>query len=663
MDAFRHVSPVSLDSPPHHVRWLGALAGWILALLTSQPQLAGAADDEQKAPLPPVLMLDTGRENLMWRKDQPIDYTHTSIVLDIPDFSQPLLTGIVTHTGRVVGLPISEVVLDCDGPQVVAMTVNGSSARWEQAKKHLVIPLAKVLVAGEAVTIIAKYTLDFTDQNGDGLTWSGPVDEPKNQTDATPMVHAQGQAEMNSRWFPCFDSPQERVTSEVIVTVDAGLEVLSNGTMLGRTVDTRGSAGQARTRWHWSLDREHAPYLITLAIGKFAVVDINDQANSARPGLAMPVYVPVGREADAQAIFANTPAMVSYFEQLFGEPFAWPQYAQAVVRGFRWGGMENSGATILTSGTIDKKPGEADGLISHELAHQWTGDLMTCRHWDHTWLNEGWATYAEALWFEHAKLEGIDSPGTYEDEVRGWLRGQIKATREMVWDPKTPEPAMGSARWHHPDDAFFGRDNAYSKGAFVLHMLRQELGDETFFRGVKDYVQKFRGKAVETQDFRFVMEAVYGRDLERFFDQWVSRAGLPFVTVRASWDTSASAVVITMTQTQGIDANKPAYDLRVPVVLTDEAGATRIVEMDFDTREATKAFPMAAMPLRMDVDPACAVLASFSPRAMDLRSGAILVDVIETEPPDAEPAPEPMPEPMEEQAEQPVGAANLQPND
>jgi aminopeptidase N len=608
---------------------------------TPAPAPAPQADREDKPTPPPALILENGRQNATWRKDQPIDYSHTAIELDIPDFSQPLLTGVVTHVGRVKGLAVSEIVLDCDGPEVIAASVNGGAARFAQADKQLVISIGGELERGAPVAVVVKYNLDFSGSKGDGLTFSPPVEDPQNATDRRPVVHAQGQAEVNSLWVPMFDSPQERLTSEVVVTVDADVDVLSNGVLLSTTPANAGSAGQPRQRWHWSLDREHAPYLITLAIGDFDVVDVNDRSDSLRPGLPMPVYVPVGRADDARGVFANTPAMVACFEELFDEPFPWPQYAQAVVRGFRWGGMENTGATLLTAGTIDRGPYAADGLIAHELAHQWFGDLLTCRHWDHVWLNEGWATYAEALWYEWAQRAGVKTSGTYEAEIRGLLRSHIRASREMVWDESTPEPAMVEARYRHPDDKFFGRDNAYTKGALLLHAIRQRMGDDSFFAAVRAYVDRFKGKPVETDDFRFVLEEFHGRDLERMIDQWALRPGMAFVSVEGSWDQSASALRVRLTQTQPIGPRWPAYSLRVPLVLTDASGSTSTVVATTSTRESVQSFAMGAPPVRIDVDPMISQIASFQPRAFDPSTGAAFPDVIEAEPPKEEPAPAP----------------------
>lgn len=644
--------------------------------------------DEDKGIAIPALLNAAGAQNITWRKDQLVDWQHTAIELDIPDVSQPMLTGVVTHTGTIcnVGLPVGEIELDCNGPEVLSVAVNGAIVPragvvngWIQqagtlrvAKTDsyepggdgqgqvggkLIVPVpgwgmsqndAKGDLRGKAISVTVKYNLNYGGFKGNGLTLAGPVSAPvegeKNDNYiASPssdgsMVHAQGESEFNSRWFPCFDSPQERATSEVAVVVDSGYEVLSNGELVSKSSATGGSVGQARTRWHWKLAKEHPPYLVTVAIGKFDVVNVSDG------GVPMPVYAPVGFGEHAKELFANTPAMVRFMESLTGEAYPWPQYAQALVRGFRWGGMENTSATFLRDTTIKRNFPESDGLIVHELAHQWFGDLMTCRHWDHVWLNEGFATYCEALWFEHAKTEGIVTAGEYQKEVNAWLRELIGKSKLMSMDSTRPEPALVSARYGIADDTFEKKDNPYTKGPLMLHAIRVRMGDAAFFAGIKEYVAKYRGTAVETDDFRRVMEGVYGRSLERAFDQWTNRAGVPFVSVAAEWDDNYSVLRVKMTQTQAIDATHPAHVLRVPIRVIDASGNESQVVVTMSSKEASGSFSLSARPSRVDIDPLVTEIASFQPRSIDPNGNVSLPDLIEVAP--AEPAAEPAPEPV-----------------
>src|SRR5438067_1319701 len=175
--------------------------------------------------------------------------------------------------------------------------------------------------------------------------------------------------------------------------------------------------------------------------------------------------------------------------------------------------MENTSATTLGDfalhderSLLDSSP---DWLIAHELAHQWWGDLVTCRSWSHLWLNEGFASYAEALWAEHS--EGADA---YAYDMLHKSRGAISGGRSR--------PII-DRRYPNPDSMFDGR--AYPKGAFLLHMLRRQLGEEAFWRSIKSYATEYQFQSVETSDFRKVLERETGRDLERFFYDWAERSG------------------------------------------------------------------------------------------------------------------------------------------
>lgn len=603
------------------------------------PPADPAITEQQPKALPPVDPV-TGRLSATWRKDQPIDYTHLRLEVDFPDATVAALTGVVTLEGVVRGLSVPVVVLDCDGPSPIAASINGSAVAWALEGKQIRLTPKVALAPGAKVKVQVKYTLDFAAAKGEGLTLSPPVDEPANATDRSPVIHAQGQAELNSRWFPCPDTPAERLTSEVIATMDAGLDVLSNGTLVSSKRAAPGSLGQARTMWHWSQRQPHAPYLITLVAGDFATIDLGGR-QSARPGLAMPVYVPHGDEEFAQQLFANTPAMVKFLEERFDEKYPWDKYAQAVVRGFRWGGMENTSLTVLTPSClrrehdgepIDPATGPMDDLIMHELAHQWMGDLVTCRHWDHTWLNEGWATYCEALWArEHAQMRGEDAEDAYLQTIANWLRGQIVHNDGVA--PRAP--AMASNRYVHPDDVFERVDDPYAKGALVLHMLHEMLGEKVFWTGTRAYIDRWKFDQPESSDFRRELEKASGRSLERFFDQWLTRPGMPRLRARSTWDASRGELTIALEQTQTIDAMNPAYALRMPIVITMEDGTTQDASCELDTRTGEVRVPLAAPPVSVAVDPRLTIMATVEPRFYDLRAGVALESAV-----DAPPTPE-----------------------
>lgn len=592
-------------TPAMHLPFLAALS-----LLVVSNALAQSTADPRFNPT-------TGQSTQVWRKAMPIDYTHIRAELDIPDVTVPVLTGVATLTGEVTGLPVSRIVLDASGPQPpepIAATVNGMPVTWTVKDGKVTLALRAALEPRTPVAIVIRYNLSFEENKGEGLTFAVPDPSSEQEGDRTPVIHAQGQAELNSRWIPMFDSPSDRVTSEVIVTVDQGYEVLSNGQLMGKTAGTPGSALQPRTRWHWALNREHAPYLITLAIGKFSIMELGG-SETARPGLSMPLYTPPGTEDAARAMYARTPEIMAFLENYFDEPYPWPQYAQAITRGFVWGGMENTGATLMTMRSLRGEPGDADDLIVHEMAHQWMGNLITCRHWDHLWLNEGWATFTESLWLEHTK--GREA---YRESIHDMIRRA--ARREPLTAPQTP--AIVSKRYAHPDDTFEKADNPYSKGALVLHMLREELGHQTFDRAVRGYIDANRNRAVETYDFRFALEAATGLSLERFFEQWLLRPGFPRLTIEHAVDGPSRVATFTITQTQPIDRHNPAYALSIPVRITYADQSSQTVPVFTDSRQATQRIALRGEPVSIAYDPEITLLASFASRGVDMTTGASL---------------------------------------
>jgi aminopeptidase N len=228
-----------------------------------------------------------GQSTQVWRKAMPIDYSHIRAELDIPDINVAALTGVATLTGEVTGLPVTRIVLDAAGPQPpvpTAATVNGMPVEWTAKDGKVTLRLREELPPRSPLAIVLKYNLSFDQAKGEGLTFAPPDAESERESHRTPVIHAQGQAELNSHWLPMFDSPADRVSSEVIVTVEDGYTVLSNGRLVGSSPASLGSNMQPRTRWHWSLESEHAPYLITLAIGTSGIVDA--ALHAARDGRA-----------------------------------------------------------------------------------------------------------------------------------------------------------------------------------------------------------------------------------------------------------------------------------------------------------------------------------------------------------------------------------------
>jgi aminopeptidase N len=588
----------------------------LIALLAALPVLLGAAAQAQPGPL--RFDPETGRDLANYLPHRDFDHTRMVLELDFPDFeSQARASARCALTMAAIGTTREVVRLDARGYRVerVGLAGHEGSLGFSHEGDEVRVRLPRPAAPGEQITLTFEYELgpEQMAPNGRALSWSPPTRRPDNPTEASPMLHSQGQPEDARAWFPCYDHPLERLSTELIVTVDEGFEVISNGELRSNE-----PTGDGRRRWHWVQELPHAPYLVSLVIGRFEVVELVGP-DSAYPGLPMPVYGPVGSGEALRAAFGVTPAMLAHFETLFDEPYPWVKYSQTVVRDFAAGAMENTSASTFFPMAASATPGSIDGLIAHELVHQWFGNLVTCRSWAHLWLQEGWATYGEALWEEEqARREALDAGATADQAdaaarraYRRAIAPHFRAASAAAGVTSDPDsPALASPYWTDPEQNFMKADSPYSRGACVLHMLRERLGDEVFFQSARLYLDRHRFGAVETHDFRRVLEEVSGESLERFFAQWVHRAGAPKADVRVEWEADypedrdgPGTLRITLRQVQPIDEWNPAYALVVPIFCRFDNGSSRYVYVRTDTREAVVTERMDRAPEDVRVDP------------------------------------------------------------
>ncbi|HZW08507.1 MAG TPA: M1 family metallopeptidase [Phycisphaerales bacterium] len=557
---------------------------------------------------------ETGRDLANYLPARQFDHTHMLLEIDFPDFEGDARAACrCTITMEAIGSAREEVRLDAEGMRIERVALDGRSLGFTHEGSDLRVALPEEVPVGASITLTIDYTLgsDQLAPDGKALSWSPPTRRPSNPSEESPMLHSQGEPEYARRWFPCFDHPNERLATELVVTVHEGYEVVSNGALVSREAMPDG-----RVRWHWDQALPHAPYLVSLVIGKFDVVELGGPG-SARPDLPMPVYGPVGSADQIREAFADTPAMVAFFEELFDEPYPWAKYSQAIVRDFAAGAMENTSATTFFPFAAAATPGSIDDIIVHELVHQWTGDLLTCKNWAHLWLQEGWATFGESLWAEHsAEREALAEGKSPEDAraearrayvraIRGSVRGATLGSRGTT----APEdPALASNLYRDPEENFMKANNPYPRGAAVLHMLRERLGEEAFWAGVRLFIDRYKFAAVETDDFRKCLEETSGDSLERFFAQWVYRAGAPRAEIELGWAPAsdqpdgAGSLAVTLRQVQPIDADNPAYAMEVPIYVKFESGGD-YVYIQTDRIEVTQTFELPRRPRDVVVDP------------------------------------------------------------
>lgn len=559
---------------------------------------------------------ETGRDLANYLPHRDFDHTHMLLELDFPDFEhEARATARCTLTMTPIGTPRNTIRLDATAYTIHSVTLDARPLRYDYDGEELLVTLPRAIPLGDSVTIVIDYELAPENMvpNGKALSWSPPTRRPSDPSEEVPMLHSQGQPDDASGWFPCYDHPLERLSTELIVTAHDGYEVVSNGELLSREVQPDG-----RVRWHWDQKLPHAPYLVSLVIGKFDVVDVGGP-DTARPGLTMPIYGPVGLGERMRDVFANTPDMVAHFEKLFDEPYPWAKYSQAIVRDFAAGAMENTSATTFFPFASAAQPGSIDNIIVHELVHQWFGDLVTNENWTHLWIQEGWATFGEALWEEEvAHRETTDAGGT-EDEAAAaarrayirHMRGNFRSSAMGGTRTSAPnDPALASNLWNTPDLNFMKPNNPYARGACILHMLRERLGDEVFWRGMRLYLDRYKFSAVESDDLRDILEEVSGESLERFFDQWVYRAGAPKADVELDWqpafeddDDGPGTLTITLRQVQTINADNPAYAMVVPMYCRYDNGSGEYLYLITEEREASISARLDRAPDEVRIDP------------------------------------------------------------
>lgn len=507
-----------------------------------------------------------------WPRDRAAAITHVrlEVVLDI---DARAVEGVATHTLVPFNDGTNEVPFDAVEMTIHRVTVDGRQVRAAYDGQTLRVPLPRNARRGEPVEV----TIAYRAVPRIGLYFVGPDDAYPTKPR---QVWSQGQDEDSKHWFPCYDAPNNKQTSEVIATVPGGWFALSNGTLVSETEHENGMRS-----FHWKQDRPHATYLITLAAGEFTRID------ASREGLTIDYYVePAWRDA-AERTFRNTPKMIDLFERITGVDYPWAKYSQIVVRDFVFGGMENTSATTMTENILfDRKAARdhtSDGIIAHELAHMWFGDLLTCRDWSHGWLNEGFATYAELLWKEHH--EGIDEyRQAVLDETSTYLQERYR--RPIVTNV-----------YHEPIDLF--DRHLYEKGGLVLHTLRGVLGDEPFFRSLQRYVRDNQDRNVVTQDLIDAIEAETGRNLEWFFDQWVYRPGHPKLTASWSWDNGAKTATVKLKQTQDDEGATPAFRLPMVIDFRTGNGKPLAFNVEMTEREQSFVFPLDQRPDLCRIDP------------------------------------------------------------
>ncbi len=464
--------------------------------------------------------------------DLAFDWDAKSVEGTATETLTPLLPGLDSLVFHAAGLTIREV------------RVNGAGRPFslDPQVRTLTVKLDRPYGPGEKI----EAAIDYSAHPQAGLYFVGP---DKDYPAKPRQIYSQGETDLNRYWFPVWDYPNDRATTELSATVKPPLQVVSNGKLVEVTDRSDG-----RRTWHWSMDFPHTSYLVSVAIGDF--VKVSDPWQ----GIPVDYYVPPGPKAEEQArrSFGSTPAVLDYYSKVTGRPYPYPKYAQTVVIDYMWGGMENISATTQTSRTLHDARAALDftseGLVAHEAAHQWFGDLITCQDWGNAWLNEGFADYFTALYRGHA--HGQDElDAEIDEDRRAYLREDANRYRRPLVTRRYVDPIT-----------MFDR-HTYEKGALVLHMARFLLGDDGWWKGIRSYVDRNAGRTVVTRDLQSALEDVTGVSLGPLFDQYVYGAGHPELKVRWDWQPETRQVHLEVRQTQKLTEETGLFSFPLEVAL------------------------------------------------------------------------------------------------
>jgi aminopeptidase N len=430
-----------------------------------------------------------------------------------------------------------------------AMTINsvtlakGAALKFNYDEKkendNLEVQLDRVYKPGEVITVRIDYATNYVNKVetnagilgfGRGLRFIKPT---VNDPDKPRQIWSQGETEFNRYWFPGYDSPNDFRTSELRATVEKPFTVISNGKLMSVT----DNPGGTRT-FYWKLDTPYSNYLTSIVVGEYAEV------KGEYAGIPVNSYVYKDEYAAGAATTKNLPATVKFFSEKTGIKYPYPKYSQTMVEDFG-GGMENISATTQIREMIrDERElldGDSEGLQSHELAHQWFGDYVTCRDWGQIWLNESFATYFQALWDE--ELKGHDE----------FLYSDILSNQNQyfgAWNQGIRRPIV--TKFFKDKDAIFDA-YVYPRGGAVLHMLRKHLGDDAWWKAINHYLVQNAHKPVSTEDFRIAVEESTGQSMDWFFDEWLFKMGHPIFEVTQNYDEAKKQLTLNVKQIQKID--------------------------------------------------------------------------------------------------------------
>ena len=501
---------------------------------------------------------DTAWKNILRESSPRVnDLVHTKLDVKF-DYDKSYMYGKAWITLKPHFYNTDSLLLDAKGMDIKEVSVMKGTAKstlkYNYNGMELRITLDKTYKGGENYTVYIDYvskpnelkvqgSAAITDAKG--LYFINPKGEDKEKPT---QIWTQGETEANSVWMPTIDKPNQKTTDEIYMTVPAKYVTLSNGLLISQKKNADGT----RTDY-WKMDLPHAPYLFFMGVGEYSII------KDSYKGKEVSYYVEKEYAPVARTIFGHTPEMIKFYSEKLGVEYPWQKYAQIVGRDYVSGAMENTTATLHQESAYQNARELVDGVgwestIAHELFHQWFGDLVTCESWSHITVNESFANYSETLWDEYKNGKDAGDAQNFGD-MQGYLQ-----------DPGNPGKDL--VRFHYADkeDVFDGV--SYNKGGRILHMLRNYVGDDAFFKSLNNYLTTNKFKAGEAGLLRLAFEETTGKDMNWFWNQWYYGSGHPIVKIDYKYDNNKAMVIIEQTQ-------KTGKVFRLPIAIDVYTGAAK----------------------------------------------------------------------------------------
>jgi aminopeptidase N len=513
------------------------------------------------------------RQERMLDKWKPVHYNITiSLDEQLTEIRATTQITVVTLKDNVI-----EIDLDFGDLDVDSVSVDGNNSPYERANGRLNVKLLKPVAQNTKLIVAVSYH----GKPKDGLILA------KDKA-GRPSAIGDNWPDRLHHWIPTFDHPSAKATVRFTVSGPDRVQVVANGKF--ESVETR--AIDTRT-WTYNESVPIPPYCMIIAVGEFARLTPPEQQITP-----LAYYVPLPDKDLALNGFAAAYPSLKYFTETIA-PYPYEKL-DLIVGTTRFGGMENSSAIVFSSTLFAPQPAAPVSktfniragivrLVAHEIAHQWFGDSVTESTWADLWLSEGFATYFAGLFLQ--KTEGEAAFREYMATARNTYLKDSKGIRTPLHDTETADLMR------------LLNANNYQKGAWVLHMLRSELGDAHFIKGIQHYYRTHKDGTANSEDLRSSFEAVSKRNLKPFFQSWVYGAGHPRYQLTSRWNAKTKRLRLMLHQQQ--DAG--AFPNKLPVEITTRRG-TQIITLEPIGKATSRVLRLAERPTNIRIDPYEAVL-------------------------------------------------------